>query len=250
MSSKRLPGKVLKKINNLTLLELIVKRLKKINDIEKIYIATSNQKSDKKIINFCKKKNLNYYAGNLNNVLSRFKYLALKYQPKYIIRVTGDCPFIDYNFLKKIVEFAKKNDVDFFDIEKKTSLIQGIDLKSYRVYKFLFKFSKSRKDKEHVGSFLFKKNIKKFKGVLVKLPKYYFTNNFRIAVDERKDLITLQNIFKNEKNIKDKSIYEIISIFKNKHLLIKNLNISESNDNLALEKIPKKINQYYKKLIL
>ena len=56
MSSKRLPGKVLKKINNLTLLELIVQRLKKIKDIEKIYIATSNQKSDKKIINFCKKK--------------------------------------------------------------------------------------------------------------------------------------------------------------------------------------------------
>ena len=34
------------------------------------------------------------------------------------MRVTGDWPFIDYVFLRKIVKFAKKNEVDFFDIEK------------------------------------------------------------------------------------------------------------------------------------
>lgn len=249
MSSRRLPGKVLKKINNISILEMIIERLKKLKDIDKIYVATSNQKSDNKIVNFCKKKKINHYRGSLNNVLSRFEYLFLKYKPEYIIRITGDCPFIDYEFLKKIVNFAKKNKVDFFDLEKKTDLIQGIDLKSSKVYKFIFKEAKSIKDKEHVGSFVFKKNIKKFNGVLVKLPKYYFNYNYRITVDEKKDLLTLQNIFKNENRIMDIKIRKLITIFKKNSHLIKNHKIYDSKDNIALEKIPKKIESYHKKLI-
>ena len=249
MSSKRLPNKVLKKINNLSLLDLIIRRLKKIRDIDKIYIATSRKESDKKIVNFCKRKKINYFCGSLNNVLSRFEYLYLKYKPKYILRVTGDCPFIDYVFLRKIVKFAKKNEVDFFDIEKKTNLIQGIDLKSENVYKFIFRYSKSKKDKEHVGSFIFKKNIKKFKGVLVKLPRFYFNYNFRITVDEKEDLTTLQNILYKEKRIEDLEIKKLIEVFKKKSHMIENKHINDSKDNIILEKAPKKINRYYKKLI-
>ena len=55
-SSKRLRGKVLKKFGKLTLLEIIIKRLKKSKQITKIIVLTSNTKNDKKIVNLCKKK--------------------------------------------------------------------------------------------------------------------------------------------------------------------------------------------------
>ena len=61
MGSTRLPGKVLKKIGEYTILDLIYKRLKQSKEIDKIIIATSINKSDDKIINFCQLNNIEYY---------------------------------------------------------------------------------------------------------------------------------------------------------------------------------------------
>ena len=58
MSSTRLPNKVLKKIYNQTMLERVVKKLKKSKKISRIIIATSSLKSDDKIEKFCKKKKI------------------------------------------------------------------------------------------------------------------------------------------------------------------------------------------------
>ena len=44
MGSKRFKGKVLKKINNITLIEILLKRLKKVKKIQKTVIATSKKK--------------------------------------------------------------------------------------------------------------------------------------------------------------------------------------------------------------
>ena len=56
MSSKRLPGKALLKINKEPILQRIIKNLKYSNRIDKIIVATSNKSSDLPIISFFKKK--------------------------------------------------------------------------------------------------------------------------------------------------------------------------------------------------
>ena len=50
-SSKRFEGKILKKIENKTILEILIKRLKKSKKIDNIIVACSNNIKDKKIIN-------------------------------------------------------------------------------------------------------------------------------------------------------------------------------------------------------
>ena len=56
MSSRRLPGKVLFKLKNKTVLEQAVSNLKKIRLKKKIIVLTSKNKSDNKIVQHCKKK--------------------------------------------------------------------------------------------------------------------------------------------------------------------------------------------------
>ena len=68
LNSKRLPGKVLKKIYGKPMLLYLFESLKKVN--ETIVVATS--KFDHKIINFCKKNKVKCFASNLNNVAKRF----------------------------------------------------------------------------------------------------------------------------------------------------------------------------------
>ena len=45
-NSNRLPEKVLKKINNLTLLEILISRVKKSKYIDQIVVATTRNKND------------------------------------------------------------------------------------------------------------------------------------------------------------------------------------------------------------
>jgi len=56
LSSARLPGKVLKKINKKTTLEIIYLRLKKSKLLDDIIFAIPNNKKEKNLKNFLKKK--------------------------------------------------------------------------------------------------------------------------------------------------------------------------------------------------
>ena len=55
-NSTRLPGKVLKYIGKYTVLEILIKRLRKLKNKCEIIVATSNDKSDDKISNYLEKK--------------------------------------------------------------------------------------------------------------------------------------------------------------------------------------------------
>ena len=55
-NSTRLPGKVLKKIGKHTVLNILIKRLSKLNKNFKIIVATGTNKNDDKISDYFKKK--------------------------------------------------------------------------------------------------------------------------------------------------------------------------------------------------
>ncbi len=63
LSSSRLPEKVLKKLpfgSETTVLEQVVKRVKKSSRINNVIVATSRCEEDKKIVELCKEKNIDY----------------------------------------------------------------------------------------------------------------------------------------------------------------------------------------------
>ena len=99
MGSSRLPNKVLLRYKNLSILDILINRLKNTRLIDKIIIATTNNKEDIKIVNYCKNNNIKYFRGSECDVLSRYYYAAKKYKIKNIIRITSDCPLIDYRIL-------------------------------------------------------------------------------------------------------------------------------------------------------
>ena len=72
MGSERLPGKVLKKIGNDTVLSHVIKRVNKIKDLDNVVVATTKLKADNKIEEYCIKSNVNYFRGHNENVLKRY----------------------------------------------------------------------------------------------------------------------------------------------------------------------------------
>ena len=67
MASKRLPGKVLKNLVGELVLSRVIKQIKKAKKVSKIIIATSRNKIDLKIVNFCKYKFSSIDIGPTNN---------------------------------------------------------------------------------------------------------------------------------------------------------------------------------------
>ena len=103
--SYRLPGKICKKIvRNLSVIEIIISRLRKSKKIDQIIVSTSNNINDKKIIKICKKLKIRYFIGSENDVLDRFYKTALKFKAKNILRITGDCPIVDPVMVDKFIE--------------------------------------------------------------------------------------------------------------------------------------------------
>ena len=78
MESTRLPGKVLKKIYDLPLLEHIVNRTMRARNVDEVVIATSTNRADDAIEQFACKRNINIFRGSQENVLERFVMCAEK----------------------------------------------------------------------------------------------------------------------------------------------------------------------------
>jgi spore coat polysaccharide biosynthesis protein SpsF len=107
-SSKRLKSKVLLKILNLEIFLIVYKRTLKSKLIKNAIILTSTSKSDDIIEHICKKKNIPFFRGNLNNVLKRYYDCSKKNSLNNIVRITSDCPFIDPKIITKLCNIYKK----------------------------------------------------------------------------------------------------------------------------------------------
>ena len=95
LNSTRLPGKIMYKINNIPVIEILYKRLKKSKKLDDVIIATNKKSID--LINFLREKKINYFLGSDKNVLSRYYEAALKYNADTIVRITADGKIADAN---------------------------------------------------------------------------------------------------------------------------------------------------------
>jgi len=106
-NSKRLPHKIFKKIGKISLLEIVIKRAKKIKLKNKIVVASSKNNKDAKISQICKKENVKFFRGSLNNVLKRAQDCCSVYKFTHFIRINADRPFLDFSFVNSLLK--KKN---------------------------------------------------------------------------------------------------------------------------------------------
>ena len=84
-TSTRLPNKHFLKVNNKTIMEHLIKRVKKLKNVNNIIIATTNNKEDDKLCTLAKKNNIDYFRGSEMNVTKRVLDCAQKFKLDYIL---------------------------------------------------------------------------------------------------------------------------------------------------------------------
>lgn len=191
-SSSRLPMKVLKPILNKPMILHQVERLQHSTMIDKIVVATSSHDSDDIIEKICFKNNIEIFRGNLNNVLDRFYQCAKLYNPQHVVRLTGDCPLIDWQVIDEMIQYYLDNNFDYV----KTSLKfpDGLDAEVLKI-KTLTDASRNAtlpSEKEHVTQYIIN-NPEQFSNGVYELNQDL--SHLRWTVDEPEDFILVEKIY-------------------------------------------------------
>jgi spore coat polysaccharide biosynthesis protein SpsF len=99
MTSSRLPGKILADLNGRPVLAWVVRRAQRAAGIHQVVVATSVSAEDDVVEAFCKEQGFACSRGSLHDVLDRYVTAARAHDADLIVRLTGDCPFIDPGML-------------------------------------------------------------------------------------------------------------------------------------------------------
>ncbi|MDB4593252.1 NTP transferase domain-containing protein, partial [Paracoccaceae bacterium] len=103
MNSSRLPGKVLFPVLGRPLLSFLIERLKSVQSIDEIVIATTVNKIDEPIVELAKSLNVSFFRGSENDVMSRVIGAAESHEADSIVEITGDCPILDPDLVEQTI---------------------------------------------------------------------------------------------------------------------------------------------------
>ena len=225
MSSTRLPGKVMIKVDKEnTILDCVINQLQSSKEIKNIVIATTDQKEDDVIVEFLKKKRVKYFRGSKQDVLDRYYQCAKKFNFSEIIRITSDNPLVDYEIVDMVVKHFRSNDYDYISIDQPLSTFQKTYPSGYNVEVFTFsalenawKNTKLPSEREHVAPYFYK-NKEIFKQTNVENSEDL--SRFRCTVDTKYDLELIQKIYSNVKK-RPILLSDVIKLFKANPELVK-----------------------------
>lgn len=166
-NSQRLPGKILRKISDNCIIDVIVSNLKQYFDEDQILVATSEEETDDKLFAHCRMKGYNVIRGSLDDVSSRFLNGSKEFGFDFALRVNGDNYFMNAQLLDYFF-----SQIDSFEYDLITNVpgrtfgygmsLELINMRTYR--KIINKFDWD--DREHVTKFIYdNKNDFKIKEV-------------------------------------------------------------------------------------
>ncbi len=231
MASTRLPGKVLKELpvgSGISVLAQVIRRAKKSKSVQKIIIATTANKIDDKIVAIAKKENVGYFRGSEQNVLSRYYLAAQENKLDQVIRITSDCPCIDYEILDEIVGKHIKSHADYTSNTVLRTFPRGLDAEvmKFSALRQAYLMSRQPHEKEHVTPYIYEHpEIFKIENFPAR-PAIRKYASVRLTLDTNEDYLLLCEIFDGLYNNPYFKISDIIRLFRQKpQLLLINKNV-------------------------
>jgi len=218
-SSTRLPGKVLLDLpygSGITVLQQVIRRLKRSKKIDTIVIATTDEPADDKIVEIAAKENAICFRGSKENVLERYYLAAKKHELDTVVRITSDCPCIDASLVDATIQHHIAESADY---SVSRSFPQGLDNEvfSFAALETAYKKATKGYENEHVTPYIYKTNPGAFKLCTLNAPKEFCDPEMRITIDTEEDYALLCVLFDNL-YIQDKyfDAKDIIRLFKKK----------------------------------
>lgn len=197
--STRLPGKVLKPLHNQDVLSYVITRCRAIEGVAEVVIATSVLPQDDAIAQWCETHHVAYYRGSEDDVLDRYVQCAKKYEPDYVMRVTSDCPFLDYEMAGEMLAKMEREQKNVMLLNGSLPRGLAVEIISYESLLLIHKLGKELRHREHVTYYAYEFN-EQFTTAIFDVPANRQALALRITLDTEEDyelITTIASHFKN-----------------------------------------------------
>jgi spore coat polysaccharide biosynthesis protein SpsF len=194
LSSRRLPGKVLADLGGKPLIQRVYERTRAARLVDQALVLTSSDASDDALVEFLERARIPYRRGPLDDVLARYLALVDEFEPRFVLRVTGDFPFVEPAFLDAQLQtlLDDRGRADLVHVRgNESGAVEGTLGGQNPLSKHALRFagaSPDPRDREHVGSFFLARNRHRFRQVELEVDAVYHRPGLRLAVDEPADL--------------------------------------------------------------
>lgn len=128
MAARRLPGKVLKRIAGMTVLEHVVRRARAAERVERVIVATTVEPQDLAIVELMSSVGVSVFCGSETDVLDRYYQAARLFSVERIVRITADCPLIDPEIIDRVIQHAVKTQAEYCSNVLEETFPDGLDV--------------------------------------------------------------------------------------------------------------------------
>ncbi len=192
IGSNRLPGKVLLKIREKSLLERAIWRLRMAGTIDGIIVLTTILEEDDAIVLEAERLEVAVHRGPELDVLKRFQQAARRFKPEIIVRATADNPLIDIGSVDRIVRAIRASDLEYcvengLPVGAATEAITAGALERSDLE------SRDPGHREHVTLYV-KENLNKFRVAFLSPPDALCRPDLRITVDTPEDFLFVEEL--------------------------------------------------------
>lgn len=127
MTSTRLPGKVMQPIAGRPMLGWQLERLRRVGRDIGIAVATTVNRSDDPIVRLCGTEGVDVIRGSELDVLDRYHQAAETLEADPVIRITSDCPLIDPDVIRQLLELWERERPDYAANTLERTFPRGLD---------------------------------------------------------------------------------------------------------------------------
>jgi glutamate-1-semialdehyde 2,1-aminomutase len=197
MGSTRLPGKVMKPICGVPMIELLLERLGRAQQLDQIVVATPDDDSNEPLVQHVRSLGLCCVQGSEKDVLARYLAAAKHTSADIVVRITGDCPLVDPQLVDAAVEKFKSGQVDYLSNTDPATLPDGLDIEVFTTLALERAACESQDayDHEHVTPYLRKSPV--FRRASMRYEEDL--SSLRWTVDEPEDLSVVTTVFEHFK---------------------------------------------------
>ena len=208
--SSRLPGKVLADLGGRPMLAFLVERLRHCQAVDTIVLATTYQPEDDALVALGSSLGLRIVRGSEQDVLARFALAAESTDAPVLVRITGDCPFVDPALLAEIIAIFQQQDVDYLSNCLPPTYPDGLDVEVFR-RDTLLRAQRECTDpaeREHVTPWIRKSGCFRIGN------KSYQEDlsNLRWTVDEPEDLQVIRSVVAHFEGRSDFSWHQVLEL--------------------------------------
>lgn len=202
-SSTRLPGKVMYPLDGQPTLFHVISRTTYANSVNDVVVVTSENSSDDVIAQCAPQFGANVIRGSESDVLSRFDRALNQYNPKIVVRVTGDCPLVSPQFIDTCVDHIRTGDVDYVCAGLDRTFPRGVTCETFTADSFerVIEASSEPRHREHVTPY-YREHPEEFELYNIRSDELFeekwFKNrtDLRLTLDESADYQLIETVYR------------------------------------------------------